>query len=162
VYFEEVIDLLITVGAQATRQRLDTPFFPIEIGIANKSHEKVITITREAFSVTVGDSKEIPAATAAEVIEGYRALNADRVLFRSREFTATKFDRYTHVDSRFYPNSQRRTGVVQERVELGSGTYFQDALYFRNPGFSLKGQVVSLLVRLKAGEDPHVVVFKLD
>lgn len=164
VYFEEGTDLLIAVGAQATRQRLDTAYFPIEFGIANKNHEKVITITREAFSVTVGDSKEIPAATAAEVIGGYRQLNADRVLFRSREFTATKFDRYAQpaVDSRFYPNSQRRSGVVQERVELGSGTYFQDVLYFRNPGFSLKGQVVSLLVRLKAGEDPHVVVFKLD
>jgi hypothetical protein len=96
------------------------------------------------------------------VIAGYRALEADKGLFRSREFTSTYFDRYRRVDSRLYPNSQRRSGVVRDVVELPSGTCFQDILYFRSPGYSLRGNVVRLLVHLRTNEDPLVVAFKVE
>jgi hypothetical protein len=162
VYFEEGTQVLITVGTAATRQRPDEPYFPIEIGMANKQHREVIPVTREMFTIQVADSEEIPVATAPEVIAGYKPLNADRLLFRSREWTASYFDRYRWVPSRFYPNSQRRIGLVQELVELGSGTYFEDILYFRNPGFSLRGQILRLLIHLRAGEDPIAVTFKVD
>ncbi|MCZ6778017.1 MAG: hypothetical protein O7F16_03520, partial [Acidobacteria bacterium] len=69
---------------------------------------------------------------------------------------------YRPVPSRFYPNSQRRSGLVQEMVELGSGTFFQDILYFKNPGFSLSGQVLRLLIYLRAGEDPIALTFKVE
>lgn len=161
LFYEEGTEVLITVGTFATRARTGEPFFPIEIGMANKTHDRTIIVSRESFSVEIG-GEEIPAATASEVIEGYRATEADRVLFRSREFTATKFDRYRRVDSRLYPNSQRRGGVVREMIELPSGTYFEDVLYFRSPGYSLRGQVLRLVVRLRADEDPRVVAFKVE
>ncbi|MEE9219054.1 MAG: hypothetical protein V3U98_08295 [Acidobacteriota bacterium] len=162
VYFEEGSTVLITVGTQATRERGEEPFFPLEIGIANKQHREKLIVTREMFSVQVADGEEIPAASAAEVIQGYRPLNADRLLFRSREFTSMYYDRYRRAPSRFYPNSQRRAGLVLETVELNSGIFFEDVLYFRNPGFSLRGHLLRLVVRLKAGEDPIVVVFRVD
>ncbi len=162
VYYEEGPQVLITVGTFATRARADSPYFPIEIGLANKDHVRTLVVARESFSVQVGDAEEIPAATVTEVIEGYKAQEADRNLFRSREFTATKFDRYRRVESAFYPNSQRRSGVVRDYQELPSGTYMLDVLYFRSPGFSLRGQVVRLLVRLRAGDDPLVVAFKVE
>ncbi|MCZ6777637.1 MAG: hypothetical protein O7F16_01605, partial [Acidobacteria bacterium] len=139
VYYEEGSQVLITVGTNATRQRPEEPYFPIEIGIANKQHRDVIRVTREMFTMQVADGEEIHVATAPEIISGYKPVNADRLLFNSRQWTGMYFDRYRPVPSRFYPNSQRRSGLVQEMVELGSGTFFQDILYFKNPGFSLSG-----------------------
>lgn len=162
VFYEEGSQTLITVGTLAARERAEAPFFPIEIGMANKDPLRTLTLSRESFSVQIGDAEEIPAATAAEVIQGYRASEADRGLFRSREFTATKFDRYRRVDSRLYPNSQRGLGLVREAIEVPPGTYFQDVLYFRNPGFSLRGQGIRLLIRMRADEDPLVVAFKVE
>lgn len=162
VYYEEGDQVLVTVGTNATRQRLEEPYFPIEIGMANKQYRDVIRVTREMFAMQVADGEEIPVATAAEVIAGYKPTNADRLLFNSRQWTGMYFDRYRPVPSRFYPNSQRRIGLVQEMVELGSGTFFQDILYFKNPGFSLSGQVLRLLIYLRAGEDPIAITFKVD
>jgi len=162
VYYEEGAEILITVGTLATRARADDNFFPLEIGMANKSQNRTLIVAHESFSVEVGDGEEIPAATPAEVIAGYRALEADKGLFRSREFTAAYFDRYRRVESRLYPNSQRRSGVVRDVVELPSGTYFQDVLYFQSPGYSLRGNRVRLLIRLRANEDPLVVAFKVE
>jgi hypothetical protein len=162
VYIEEGSEVVITVGTLATRARAESNFFPLEIGMANKNQLQTLILSRESFTVEVGDGEEIPAASAADVIEHYRAMEADRGLFRSREFTALKFDRYRRVETRLYPNSQRRGGVVREQIELPSGTYFQDVLYFPNPGFSLRGQTARLMVRLRAGEDPLVVAFKIE
>ncbi|MEE9229343.1 MAG: hypothetical protein V3U86_01445 [Acidobacteriota bacterium] len=162
VYYEEGSRVLITVGTNATRQRPEEPYFPIEIGIANKQHRDVIRVTREMFTMQVADGEEIHVATAPEIISGYKPVNADRLLFNSRQWTGMYFDRYRPVPSRFYPNSQRRSGLVQEMVELGSGTFFQDILYFKNPGFSLSGQVLRLLIYLRAGEDPIALTFKVE
>jgi len=162
VYYEEGSQVLITVGTNATRQRPEEPYFPIEIGMANKQHRDVIRVTREMFAIQVADSEQIPVATAADVIAGYRPTSADRILFNSRQWTGMYFDRYRPVPSRFYPNSQRRVGLVQEMVELGSGTFFEDILYFKNPGFSLSGQTLRLLIYLRAGEDPIAVTFNVE
>jgi hypothetical protein len=162
IYYEEGKEVLLTVGAFATRQRPADTFVPVEIGMANKDLDRTLILSRESFTLQVGDGEEIEMADAPSVIEGYRALEADRRLFRSREFTAAKFDRYRVVASSFYPNSPGRRGLVRDTVELPPGTYFQDVLYFKNPGFSLAGLSLRLLVRLRANEDPLVVAFKTE
>jgi hypothetical protein len=162
IYYEEGSEVLLTVGAFATRQRPADTFIPVEIGMANKDPARTLILSRESFTLQIGDGEEIEMADAPSVIEGYRALEADRRLFRSREFTAAKFDRYRIVASSFYPNSPGRRGVVRDTVELPPGTYFQDVLYFKNPGFALTGQSLRLLVRLRANEDPLVVAFKTE
>jgi hypothetical protein len=162
IFYEEGSEVLLTVGAFATRQRASDPFFPVEVGMANKDPSRTLILSRESFTIQVGDGEEIEMADAPSIIEGYPALEADRRLFRSREFTAARFDRYRSVASSFYPNSPGRLGLVRDTVEVPPGTYFQDVLYFRNPGFPLKGQVLRLLVRLRANEDPLVVAFKVD
>jgi len=69
IYYEDGSQVLLTVGAFATRQRPADTFFPVEIGMANKDLIRTLTVSRESFTIQIGDGEEIEMADAPSVIE---------------------------------------------------------------------------------------------
>jgi len=163
--FIEQGDLMtLIVDTKATRYRENTPYFPLEIAIANNGLRQ-IALTRESFTLIDEAGNRYPAASPKELIEGYEFLDLDRNQLAELEgIIFNKFAAFARYPSMFSPTrgySRGRSNLVRDLVSLPKFGYLLDFVYFPAPAGGLLGKRFELFVDSQQLENPVFVKFEV-
>ncbi len=157
-YRERAGALTALVDGYPASLRAGDPYIPLPVAVGWSGPER-LELTPESFRLVDGEGRAYPAASYREVLERYAKLTFDRSILRGRPMViGQQFANYSPVPARFFPPVDFPTRTA--RVELARFTWFQDVLYFPNPGAGLDG-VLSLLVSPRGAAEPVEVKFRV-
>jgi hypothetical protein len=160
-YIEEGKLVGLAVDVQAARYREDTPFFPLEIAVANRTLHR-LTVKRESFSLIDEEGNRYSLAGVREMAEGYHLVDLDKRFTDFRSVLLSRWPNFTKLPSHFYRGEGPGAGVVYDQVELPKFSYFTDWIYFPHPKTGVKGHRFELFLDTEELEDPIFVKFKVD
>lgn len=155
----ELVTLI--VGTRPTRYRLEAPYVPLEVAVANHGM-RTLTLTRESFTLVDEEGNRYPLATPSELLETYEFLDMDRELAELEGIVFNKFAANQRYPSNFSPRrtfDADRRDVVLDRVALPRHGYLIDYLYFPRPPGELEGEELELFLDAPELEDPVFVRF---
>jgi len=163
-YIEEGKLVTFIVDTRATRYREKDNYVPVEIAIANRG-VKVLTLTRESFTLADENGNRYPCASPKELLANYDFLDLDRNLAELDEIVFNRFGAMTPYPSKFSPTRRpTRTGeatVITDTVQLPRYGYMLDMLYFPMPITGLKGHKFELAMTAPELTDPIFVKFEV-
>ena len=163
-YIEQGDLVTLIVDTKATRYREKSPYFPLEIAIANNGLRQ-IALTRESFTLIDEEGNRYPAASPRELIEGYEFLDLDRNQLAELEgIVFNKFAAYAKYPSMFSPTrdfTSSRSNIVRDLVSLPKFGYLLDFIYFPAPKNGLLGKRFELHVDSQQLEDTVFVKFEV-
>ena len=158
-WMEEGRIATVIVDTLATRDRGPEPYVPLEIIVANNGL-KMVTLTRESFTLVDAAGNRYPAAGPRELLERYEFLDRDRELAELTGIVANKFATYRLYPSQFSP-SRSEPQIVRDQVALPKFGLIHDLLYFPSPPNGVMGQRFELFVDATELEDPLFVKFEV-
>jgi hypothetical protein len=180
VYIEEGGDLIFTIGVRAAAFHEESPFFPLEVSVANKQKGTTWVLRRESFTLYDEEGRAYGMPTQPELADSYYRRTFDAKLFDARSVTAQKHEGYRLVDSNFFPDPfggitggpvtvpggaavppASRSLTPSERVELSAMSFMQDVLYFPHPDGDLTGARFSLELRAEGLAEPARIAFRI-
>jgi len=148
--------LSLVVDSYTASLRGDESYVPIRVAIGLVGKGKAVHFDVESFTLTDRNGNEVPLASYTDVNSRYEKRVADEALMRHRPMMLdSRFDALDRVDSRFFPSPSGR-GTRVTRVELASGTWFQDVLYFPRPPAGTRGVMTLTLKAREMGHPIHV------
>jgi len=159
-YIEEGKLVGLAVDGQAARYREETPFFPLQVAVANKGLTR-LTVKRESFWLIDEEGNRYPLATLGELRDAYGQVRVDRRF--AENFVGVLLSRwpnYTDMPSNLFP--EEGGGIRTEFVELHKFAWFADFLYFPHPKTGVVGHRFELWMDAEELEDPVFVKFKID
>ncbi len=163
-YKEEGNLVILTVDVNATRFHEDSPFVPVAVGLANKSVEPYISISRESFYLMDSFGRRYGMAGVGEVQRLQRGRAQDRKLTEI-SFQTTKFDGFRFYRTSFFPSQggspALTSEVLVERLDLPPFAFLVDVLYFPRPEGELKGGVFELHLNARQLPQDVFVVFEV-
>ena len=163
-YIEEGKLATFIVDTRATRYRGKDNYIPIEIAIANRG-VKVLTLTRESFTLADENGNRYPCASPKELLENYDFLDLDRDLEELNEIVFNRFGAMTRYPSNFSPTHfaarQGQSRVVIDRVQLPQYGYLLDMVYFPMPATGLQGHTFELTMTAPELTDAIFVKFEV-
>jgi len=163
-YIEEGKLATFIVDTRATRYRGKDNYIPIEIAIANRG-VKVLTLTRESFTLADENGNRYPCASPKELLENYDFLDLDRDLEELNEIVFNRFGAMTRYPSNFSPTHfalrPGQSRVVIDRVQLPQYGYLLDMIYFPMPATGLMGHTFELTMTAPELTDAIFVKFEV-
>ncbi|HEX4824383.1 MAG TPA: hypothetical protein VFV19_08725 [Candidatus Polarisedimenticolaceae bacterium] len=122
-------------------------YVPVPVAVAVTQPGRRVVFRPESFTLVDADGHAVPAASFEEITTKYGRRNHDRSLARLRPIAVPEtIGALLQVPSAFYPPVNGGTRIPE--VELSSGTWFQDILYFPVPPSGLHG-VLTLRVTIQ-------------
>jgi hypothetical protein len=153
------------VDTRATRYRAKEDYIPVEIALANRG-VKVLTLTRESFTLADENGNRYPCAGPKELLDNYDYLDLDRDLEELQEIVFNRFGAMTRYPCNFSPTHfAARAGqsrVVIDRVQVPQYGYVLDMLYFPKPTTGLIGHKFELTMTAPELTDPIFVKFEVN
>jgi hypothetical protein len=125
--------LSLVVDSYTASLRGDEPYVPIRVAIGLVGKGPAVHFDVEVLHAHRSRTGTKSRSRATPTSPDVRQAVADDALMRHRPMMLdSRFDALDRVDSRFFPSPAGR-GTRVTRVELASGTWFQDVLYFPRP-----------------------------
>jgi hypothetical protein len=149
----------LIVDTLATRDRGGEAFIPLEVVFANNGL-RMITLSRESFTLVDSQGKRYPAAGPRELIEGYALLDQDQRIQELEGIVANRFATYQRYESNLSPNVGEPR-IVRETVPVPKAGWIHDMLYFPAPPGGVMGQRFELFVGAPELENPIFVKFEV-
>ena len=163
-YIEEGKLATFIADTRATRYREKDSYIPVEIAIANRG-VKVLTLTRESFTLADENGNRYPCASPKELLENYDYLDLDRDLEELKEIVFNRFGAMTRYPCNFSPTHfaarEGQSRVVIDRIQLPQYGYVLDMLYFPMPATGLRGHKFELTMTAPELTDPIFVKFEV-
>ena len=163
-YIEEGKLATFIVDTRATRYRGKDLYIPVEIAIANRG-VKVLTLTRESFTLVDENGNRYPCASPKELLEHYDFLDLDRDLEELNEIVFNRFGAMTRYPCNFSPTHfaarDGQSRVVIDRVQIPQYGYVLDMIYFPMPATGLRGHPFELTLTAPELTDPIFVKFEV-
>jgi hypothetical protein len=163
-FIEEGKLATLIVDTRATRYRGKDRYIPVEIAIANRG-VKVLTLTRESFTLADENGNRYPCASPKELLENYDFLDLDRDLEELDGIVFNRFGAMTRYPSNFSPTHfaarEGQSRVVIDRVQLPQYGYLLDMVYFPIPTTGLMGHRFELTVTAPELTDAVFVKFEV-
>lgn len=162
-FIEEGDILTFIVDTKAARYREGSSYLPLEIAVGNRGL-KMMTLTRESFTLIDGEGRRYPAASPRELLDGYEFLELDQQLADLEGIVFNKFAAFTRYPSNFSPALDAdlsRSGLVQDRVVLPKFGYIIDFIYFPAPDDGILGKTFELSLEAAELEEPAFVKFQV-
>lgn len=163
-YIEEGKLATFIVDTRPTRYRDGEKYVPVEVAVANRG-VKIMTLTRESFTLADEKGNRYPCASPKELLETYDFLDLDRNLTELPEIVFNRFGAMTEYPSKFSPTRRSsRDGelaTVTDTVQLPKFGYLMDVLYFPMPGTGLRGHKFELAMTAPELTDPIFVKFEV-
>jgi hypothetical protein len=164
-YIEEGKLVTFIVDTRATRYRGKDKYIPVEIAIANRG-VKVLTLTRESFTLADENGNRYPCASPKELLDNYDYLDLDRDLEELPEIVFNRFGAMTRYPSNFSPTHfaarQGQSRVVIDRIQIPQYGYILDMIYFPMPTTGLRGHRFELTMTAPELTDPIFVKFEVN
>lgn len=160
-YIEEGKVLGFAVDVEAARYREDTPYFPLQVAVANKSMKK-LTVKRESFWLVDSEGNRYSLAGVRELSENYSVVGMDKRFTEFQSVLLSRWPSFLKLPSNFFPGEGLRSGVAFDQVELPSFAYFTDMIYFPHPETGVVGQRFELFLDTEELEEPVFLKFKID
>ena len=152
--------LSLVVDSYAASLRDGEAYVPVRIALGLVGKGKAIRLDVESFTLTDHNGNEVPLAGYDAVQRDYAKRLADDAIMRQRPMMLdSRFDALDRIDSQFFPSPAGR-GTRVTRVELASGTWLQDVLYFPRPPAGTHG-VMTLTIRARGIDAPIKVKFRI-
>src|SRR5262249_21745376 len=134
--------LSVVVDSYAASLREHESYVPIRIALGLVGKGKAVRFDAESFTLTDRNGNEVPLASYQDMQRDYdKRLADDTVLRQHPMMLDSRFDALDRIDSQFFPSPGSR-GTRVTRVELASGTWFQDVLYFPRPAAGTHGVMI--------------------
>jgi len=171
VYMEEGKLVSLIVDARAARIHEKSPYFPLEICVANRGLAGDLTLTRESFILIDQDGNRYHVASPRDLTESYQYLDIDRQQAELEGIVYGRFVNFTRYAATFSPTPPpeagpggaaalpRPPGVVQDRVSLPKWGYMIDFVYFPVPRSGLLDRKFELHMEATELPDPVFVKF---
>jgi hypothetical protein len=162
-FIEEGNLVSFIVDARPTRYREEGGYIPLEICIANRGL-KMLSLTRESFTLKDQDGNAYPCAGPKELIDQYEFLDLDRNLAELRDIVFNRFGAYTQYPSRFSPTragpaSVLESTIVKDSLVIPRYGYVIDYIYFPRPKTGVVGKRFELFLSAPELPDPVFVKF---
>jgi hypothetical protein len=159
-FMEEGDLVTFIVDTRASGIHKDDPYFPLEIGVANRGL-KNLTVTRESFILIDEEGNRYQVANPRDLMQTYQHLDVDQTLAELEGIVFNRFANFNRYPAVFSPT--RLSGgpaitTVQDRVSLPKWGYFIDFIYFPTPSTGLEGKRFEL--HMEAPELPHTIFVK--
>lgn len=159
-YVVESDKVVVGVTAFVARYREKEKYMPLEIGIANKKHDK-LTLTGDSFTLIDELGNEYSLASSEELMDNYRKHAVDLRLAQFFHVSRSLFGGLSQVPSHFQPDKASYM-LVRDKVELPSMFFMIDMLYFQRPITGIKGKKFEFRVSAPELEQPIQVRFRVD
>jgi hypothetical protein len=162
-FIEEGKLVSFIVDTRPTRYREEGGYIPIEICIANRGL-KMLSLTRESFTLRDQDGNAYPCAGPKELIDRYDFLDLDRNLAELRDIVFNRFGAYIQYPCRFSPTRDAPASVldstiVKDSVAIPRYGYVIDYIYFPRPKTGVVGKRFELFMNAPELPDPVFVKF---
>jgi hypothetical protein len=162
-YIEEGDLVTLVVDTRAARDKDGQAYLPLEIAIANHGL-RMLTLTRESFTLIDGDGRRYPVASPRELLQGYELLDFDRNLAELEGILVNRFAALARYPSNFSPTrtgSPGRSSLVRDLVSLPKHGYLIDFLFFPAPAGGIRGRPFELFLDSPDLQDPIFVKFEV-
>lgn len=159
-YVVEIDTVSVGVTTYVARYREKEDYMPLEIGIANKTFDK-LTLTRNSFILIDELGNEYSLIPVEELLKNYHKQEADLKIAHITQISRSLFGGLTQVESNFQPG-RVSDKLVMDRVELPKWYYMIDMLYFQHPDTGIKGKKFEFRINAPELEQPIQVRFRVD
>jgi len=159
-YVVEIDTVSVGVTTYVARYREKEEYMPLEIGIANKTFDK-LTLTRNSFILIDELGNEYSLIPVEELLKNYHKQEADLKIAHITQISRSLFGGLTQVESNFQPG-RVSDKLVMDRVELPKWYYMIDMLYFQHPATGIKGKKFEFRINAPELEQPIQVRFRVD
>ena len=163
-YKYEDTNLVIIVDVELAQRRLDEPYFPLGLKIANKRLNRII-IDRQTLFLIDEAGKVYSMPSVEELSLQYNKLTPDNK-FKSQtgvlgDEMMTGFSMYRRAVGRLFPQTQGG-GRTVDSIYIQRTGYMEDLIYFPMPEGGIRGKTLRL--RLDAYElgKPLDVAFRVE
>ena len=163
VYAEEGNLVSLIVDTRPTRYREESGYIPIEICVANRGL-KMLSLTRESFTLRDSNGKEYPCVGPSELLENYEYLDLDRRLGEVEEIVFNRFGAFRRYPSNFSPTRAAPPNpfvstIVRDTIGVPKFGWFVDFLYFPRPDTGVLNRRFELWMTAPELPDPVFVKF---
>jgi len=159
-YVVEIDTVSVGVTTYVARYREKEEYMPLEIGIANKTFDK-LTLTRNSFILIDELGNEYSLIPVEELLKNYHKQEADLKIAHITQISRSLFGGLAQVESNFQPG-RVSDKLVMDRVELPKWYYMIDMLYFQHPATGIKGKKFEFRINAPELEQPIQVRFRVD
>ena len=163
-YKWEDTNLAIVLDVELAKRRLEEPYFPLGIKIANKRLNRII-VDRETLFLVDEAGKIYPMPSVEELSLQYNKLVPDNK-FKSQtgvlgDEMMTGFSMYRKAVGRLFPQTQGG-GRTVDAVYVQTNGYMEDLIYFPMPEGGIRGKVLKLRLDVYELGKPLDVAFRVD
>jgi hypothetical protein len=151
-------DASLIADSDAARLRGGEKYIPVLVWLGHDG-KGTLYVDRTSFTLTDPKGTKQSLPSAEEVRSGYgpNLLASDYEYYAKVNYGGSRYVSCTQIPKvAFFPNPTGRAGILYDKVELPSRTYFRTLLYFPNPAGKAQGEYTLAYVDPKSNSHMEV------